>query len=798
MQIVADYNRAAPLAYKLPLQIMPFISRQTQGSIGGMPPISLRHASCSLHSLHCPQAPSRWRAGSQSPPGRPSTSTCKAVELTPITYKQHAEGVKKVKRKVPAEEGEPPGINDSTKNEHLNWLRHWKDWCEEVAAAERRPPDYSLINPPPEAGSGQVEQAKAAKLLAFYQSRLDWFDQNDGQQKSISTQVKKTMLGFFEDLLAAQFHLAPLHEQQYALFSAADKVALKALARRIDLKVRTRIRPRNAYDKTLGAALTEKEVLCYLNMTLSQQKKLNRANIMFLKAVIAHMHHSANRGTLQISLKLRDVIDEELDRPAKMTISGVSTVKLLAHGFTNQNGGPGAQDKIKGKVANWKIDGFLRHEILELCVASKVADFILVRSRDLPLQPALDSQEELLEFFDTPFYLRHRNKDKPHAYKDETIKNVLLGGANSEGLEAKVGMPHIHGKLMHRVKHGAIRVHSDALGNTKEARQLAGHSKLMHEVSYINRSWPPKLVMAKIAGHRDGSVRIYRAAIWCSTEENAAFKGLFNRITPVSDKQREEAKALMKGHRRQAGVLATLTALRNYTDVILQDLVVWIGYPVMGPDYLAATRRFPFLAAKDCQHGDWLSFCAASKAKAADMRAADSSTGLQAPPTPPPLPPVARPVQQPVPVLNLLPAEQSSIVVAMPPGLAATIDIVQEAEGALAAPKPDGWTAAGVYAKYTEPLKDGERASSKRDHCAPGELLDLLSCIIGIKQCGLLLMCASVRAGQAGLGKGAKGFGCGQLVDQVLGVYQRQGQGGGQEGEGQAPAADPGECTGGL
>lgn len=74
------------------------------------------------------------------------------------------------------------------------------------------------------------------------------------------------------------------------------------------------------------------------------------------------------------------------------------------------------------------MDGFLRHAILKLCVASKAADYMLIRFRDLPLQPALVSKEALLQFLDKAFFMRHLKKKPPEAYNPTTIKNVLKGG----------------------------------------------------------------------------------------------------------------------------------------------------------------------------------------------------------------------------------------------------------------------------------------------------------------------------------------------------------------------------------
>lgn len=115
-----------------------------------------------------------------------------------------------------------------------------------------------------------------------------------------------------------------------------------------------------------------------------------------------------------------------------------------------------------------------------------------------------------------------------------------------------------------------MRSHIDSLGNKDAARRFAKHDGKMHDASYSNRTWCPKLMLAKVAGHRDGWVQLYRATIWCSTEQDPAFKGLFDRITLVTDAQLADAKMIMEGRSDWAGVRATLIALRNYTDVILQ------------------------------------------------------------------------------------------------------------------------------------------------------------------------------------------------------------------------------------
>ncbi len=119
----------------------------------------------------------------------------------------------------------------------------------------------------------------------------------------------------------------------------------------------------------------------------------------------------------------------------------------------------------------------------------------------------------------------------------------------------------------------------------------------------------------------------------------------------------------------------------------------WCAHPIMGPDYLAATDRFPFLAAKDRQHTDWLRFFTASRAKAAALWAADGGTAVQVPQTPPGLPPV----QQMPPVQQLPPSL---------PDPADSIDLIKEVPGAFRAPSK-GWTVAAMYARYSKPLKPG-------------------------------------------------------------------------------------------
>ncbi len=87
-------------------------------------------------------------------------------------YSEHKTG-KEAESARPAEEGEPPGINDSKKNIHKSWTQLWWEYVEGLAEAEGTPPNYSLIQEPPAEGSGQVEQANGVKILAFYQWLLD-------------------------------------------------------------------------------------------------------------------------------------------------------------------------------------------------------------------------------------------------------------------------------------------------------------------------------------------------------------------------------------------------------------------------------------------------------------------------------------------------------------------------------------------------------------------------------------------------------------------------------------------------
>ncbi len=120
-------------------------------------------------------------------------------------------------------------------------------------------------------------------------------------------------------------------------------------------------------------------------------------------------------------------MDEELERPSKQRLQEVSTQRMLMHGFTCQiGGGPGAQDKARENTANWTVDGFLQHAILQLCTASKVAEYTLIRVKDLSMQPALDNTEALLQFLDQEFFMRHFKSHPPEPYNESTIKNVLM------------------------------------------------------------------------------------------------------------------------------------------------------------------------------------------------------------------------------------------------------------------------------------------------------------------------------------------------------------------------------------
>lgn len=183
---------------------------------------------------------------------------------------------------------------------------------------------------------------------------------------------------------------------------------------------------------------------------------------------------------------------------------------------------------------------------------------MLLRFRDLPCSLRLSAQRcFLLAFLDQEFFLRHRRGKPPKPYTKGTVKNVLRGGkkgGNCLGLEQRAGVEHVENKLMHRFKHGAMRCHIDALGDEDAAHRNAKHSGKVHEASYSNRTWCPKIAMAKVAGHSGGLIQLYRAGIWCSIEKDAAFKGLFDRITPVSDERLAAAERLLEGRSTWAGV----------------------------------------------------------------------------------------------------------------------------------------------------------------------------------------------------------------------------------------------------
>jgi len=76
-----------------------------------------------------------------------------------------------------------------------------------------------------------------ANLLAFYRSASELFDADDEPVQGINTQVDTCMLGFFQDLLAAQFANCPKDLQEYAMLHAANKDVIKLVAARIDKEV---------------------------------------------------------------------------------------------------------------------------------------------------------------------------------------------------------------------------------------------------------------------------------------------------------------------------------------------------------------------------------------------------------------------------------------------------------------------------------------------------------------------------------------------------------------------------------
>jgi hypothetical protein len=206
----------------------------------------------------------------------------KAAQQRQYSYVQ-TDGVPR--RVVPAEDGEPPGQNDGMKNLHLNWVQHWWEYEERLAAAEGRPPKYTLIHEPPAAESGKEEQAKGAKLLAFYKSTFARLDTQSEPLVGVNTQVEKCMIGFFGDMLFAQFDDCPLRMQKYSMLSTEDNRSIKDLAKLIDRKVRERRGPRDAYSETLGAALTEEDMLKYYDLTTKEAMGYNWGNIMSLNAI---------------------------------------------------------------------------------------------------------------------------------------------------------------------------------------------------------------------------------------------------------------------------------------------------------------------------------------------------------------------------------------------------------------------------------------------------------------------------------------------------------------------------------
>lgn len=155
----------------------------------------------------------------------------RAQKLRHWNYKQHPPG-KEPKRGVPLEPGQPAGINTDRLCYHTNWARLWKEWVEEKAATEGRPPNYSLIYDPPAEGSGQVERSNGAKILAFHQSLLDWYEDHSGKQRGVNSQVHKGMTAFFRDLLIAQFHEEgegrSKRMQEYSVLSAPDIAVINA------------------------------------------------------------------------------------------------------------------------------------------------------------------------------------------------------------------------------------------------------------------------------------------------------------------------------------------------------------------------------------------------------------------------------------------------------------------------------------------------------------------------------------------------------------------------------------------
>lgn len=140
-----------------------------------------------------------------------------------------------------------------------------------------------------------------------------------------------------------------------------------------------------------------------------------------LQSKIVHQcSQNANRAKRERSLHLSGLSDEVLDRTAK-TLCGSSSDRLLVHGVALQTGGDYSHDKSVSKEAR-PLDGMLRHSCLELCAVSRIADYLLYRFQDLPLQLALTSQDELLKFLSDRFFLRHFTKHNPAVYDKWTLR----------------------------------------------------------------------------------------------------------------------------------------------------------------------------------------------------------------------------------------------------------------------------------------------------------------------------------------------------------------------------------------
>ena len=221
----------------------------------------------------------------------------KAAKTKNNKYPQPKPG-KEPKRGAPPEPGQPTGINNNRLNYHRNWARLWKEWVEELAEAEGRPPNYSLIYDPPAKGSGQEEQTNGAKLLAFYQWLLDWYEEHSGAQKGVNTQLDKCSLAFFRHLLAAQFDVDGRSKrlQGYSILTTPDQAAIQALGRSHRKKVRERGPKRDPYSETLGASLREDEALKLFNATKKVVSDLYKwEDIICIKAILCHMYQNANR-----------------------------------------------------------------------------------------------------------------------------------------------------------------------------------------------------------------------------------------------------------------------------------------------------------------------------------------------------------------------------------------------------------------------------------------------------------------------------------------------------------------------